>query len=266
MTKVTPGSNEEWTNEWYDTRASGGRFQRHESQFRNWITADGSPGPSGTGGFRAEAGRYHLYVSQACPWAHRTLIYRQLKGLEDMISVSSTRAYMGPKGWSFEPDQGRLFPSNDQVEYLYEIYRLVAPHYEGRATVPLLWDKERRTIVSNESAEIIRMFDTAFDEIGATPGDYYPDHLRVEIDQLNAWIYPTLNNGVYKAGFATTQEAASTPSTTATSSATSTAWSTIPTCGATPATFTSCPASPQPWTWHSTSVTTMAATTPSIRP
>src|SRR5690606_17880836 len=207
MKKVEPGAGKEWKNAWYDTKATGGRFVRHDSLFRNWITTDGSPGPTGEGGFAAEPGRYHLYVSLACPWAHRTLIYRKLKGLEDMISVSCTRAYMGPKSWSFEPDQGRLFPSDEHVEYLYEIYRLVDPDYDDRATVPVLWDKRRRTIVSNESAEIIRMFNSAFDGVGAAPGDYYPEPLRGEIDRLNDWIYPTLNNGVYKAGFATTQEA-----------------------------------------------------------
>ncbi|MEX0619395.1 MAG: glutathione S-transferase family protein [Pseudohongiellaceae bacterium] len=207
MKKVTPKSREEWKNDWYDTQAHQGRFVRHDALFRNWITADGSPGPSGQGGFPAEAGRYHLYVSMACPWAHRTLIYRTLKNLDGMITVSRTRAYMGPKSWSFEPDQGRTFHDDDYVEFLYEIYRLVDPAYDDRATVPVLWDKQRQTIVSNESAEIIRMFNSAFDNIGASDRDLYPVGQREEINALNEWIYPNVNNGVYRAGFATTQEA-----------------------------------------------------------
>ncbi|MDC0598847.1 glutathione S-transferase family protein [Gammaproteobacteria bacterium] len=217
MKKAQPKAKQAWQNEWYDTTANEGRFVRTESRFRNWITADGSPGPTGIGGFKAVAGRYHLYVSLACPWAHRTLIYRKLKKLEDMISVSVTRPYMGPLSWSFEPEQGRIFykesarqepcAEDEYVEYLYELYQLVDPDYSGRATVPVLWDKHRQTIVSNESSEIVRMFNTEFNGIGASAIDLYPEALRQEIDDLNELIYPTVNNGVYKAGFATTQAA-----------------------------------------------------------
>jgi putative glutathione S-transferase len=215
MKKATPGSAKAWQNEWYDTTSTGGRFVRHDSLFRHWITADGAPGPTGIGGFRAEAGRYHVFMSLACPWAHRTLITRALKGLEGMISVSNTRPYMGPDSWTFEPEQGRIYAGagddDEYVEYLYELYRLVDPDYADRATVPVLWDKERQTIVSNESSEILRMFNSAFnaliddDEIRAR--DFCPAHLRAEIDALNEWIYPNVNNGVYRSGFATTQDA-----------------------------------------------------------
>ncbi|MGJ8513899.1 glutathione S-transferase family protein [Carnimonas bestiolae] len=197
-----------WHDVWYDTKSSGGRFERSTSQFRHWLTADGSAGPSGEGGFAAEKGRYHLYVSLACPWAHRTLIVRQLKGLEDFISVSVVHPLMLENGWTFDSDfhnaTGDTLYGND---YLYQIYLKADPHYSGRVTVPVLWDKQRETIVSNESSEIIRMFNTAFDELGATPGHFYPDALRTQIDELNGWIYPTLNNGVYRSGFATSQEA-----------------------------------------------------------
>lgn len=197
-----------WHDEWYDTKKSGGKFVRSQSQFRNWITADGSPGPTGAGGFRAEAGRYHLYIGYACPWAHRTLIYRSLKGLDDLISVSAVHWFMGSSGWTFAPDDDGLV-SDDLFgyEFLYEIYTKADPNYSGRVTVPILWDKERNTIVSNESSEIIRMFNSAFDPIGAKSGDYYPQDLRAEIDPLNDRIYDTLNNGVYKCGFATAQKA-----------------------------------------------------------
>lgn len=192
-----------WRDQWYDTKTTGGRFKRKESQFRNWITADGSPGPSGDGGFPAEAGRYHLYVSLACPWAHRTLIFRKLKGLEDMIGVTVVDALMGENGWELSGGSG---PVAD-AKYLYEIYTAAVPDYSGRVTVPVLWDTERKTIVSNESSEIIRMFNSAFDGLGAREGDYYPEPLREEIDAINASIYSNINNGVYKAGFATTQDA-----------------------------------------------------------
>lgn len=197
-----------WQDVWYDTKSHGGRFERSRSQFRNWVTADGTPGPSGEGGFIAEKGRYHLYVSLACPWAHRTLIVRCLKGLEDFISVSVVHPLMLENGWTFERD----FPnaSGDTLygsDFMYQIYLKADPHYSGRVTVPVLWDKERETIVSNESSEIIRMFNTAFDELGAKPGHFYPEALREQIDELNDWIYPTLNNGVYRSGFATSQEA-----------------------------------------------------------
>jgi len=196
-----------WHDEWYDTKASGGRFKRKEVQFRNWITPDGAAGPSGSGGFKAEAGRYHLYVSYACPWAHRTLIFRALKGLEDMISLSVVHWYMAEKGWSFADGPGVVQDSIGGADFAYQIYTKAKPDYSGRVTVPILWDKQTGTIVSNESSEIIRMFNSAFDGVGAKAGDYYPAHLRAEIDSLNTRIYSNVNNGVYKAGFATTQAA-----------------------------------------------------------
>ena len=212
MKKAQIRKDRVWLNEWYDTESTGGRFERHDALFRNWITHDGVPGPTGVGGFKAEAGRYHLFISMACPWAHRTLIFRKLKGLEDMISVSNSNSYMGPDSWTYEPDAGRIFSGDgdddEYIEYLYELYRLVEPDYSDRATVPVLWDKERQTIVSNESSEIIRMFNTEFDGIGGESSrDFYPQHMREEIDALNEWIYPNVNNGVYRSGFATTQEA-----------------------------------------------------------
>jgi putative glutathione S-transferase len=196
-----------WTDRWYDTSASGGRFQRHESPFRNWVTPDGSPGPTGEGGFKAEPGRYHLYVSLACPWAHRTLIFRVLKGLENAISLSVTHWFMGEHGWSFDNGPGVIPDPVGGAERLYEVYLRSHPSFTGRVTVPVLWDKARDVIVSNESSEIIRMMNSAFDGIGAASGDFYPAELREQIDALNARIYATVNNGVYKAGFATTQEA-----------------------------------------------------------
>ena len=195
----------QWHDQWYDTKSSGGRFVRSQSQFRNWITPDGSPGPTGEGGFKAEAGRYHLYVSLACPWAHRTIIYRRLKGLEDVISMSVVNAYMGPEGWTFEPGPGVVPDSVNGVSRLHEIYTKADPQYSGRVTVPVLWDKQQHTMVSNESAEIIRMLDSAFDGVGATGPELYPAALRDEIDKLNDFVYPNINNGVYKAGFATEQ-------------------------------------------------------------
>lgn len=197
----------EWHDKWYDTSASGGRFIRSESQFRNWITADGSAGPSGEGDFKAESGRYHLYVSLACPWAHRTLILRALKGLEDMISVSVVHWLMRENGWTFAEGPGVVPDTLNNAEFLYQVYTAAQPDYSGRVTVPILWDKQQRTIVSNESSEIIRMLSNAFDNIGAKPGDYYPTALRNEIDAVNQRVYDGLNNGVYKAGFATTQAA-----------------------------------------------------------
>ncbi|MEI2383604.1 glutathione S-transferase family protein [Breoghania sp. JC706] len=191
-----------WQDRWYDTDKTGGSFEREKSQFRNWVTADGAPGPSGEGGFEAEAGRYHLYVAYACPWAHRTLIFRKLKKLEDMISVSVVEPLMLEEGWTFaQPD-----PVNGATR-LYEVYLAADPTYTGRVTVPVLWDKKRKTIVSNESAEIIRMLNSAFDGLGARKDDFYPQELRAEIDAINAKVYDTVNNGVYKAGFATSQEA-----------------------------------------------------------
>ena len=196
-----------WVDQWYDTKATEGRFKRKPSQFRNWITADGSSGPSGVGGFKAEAGRYHLYVSNACPWAHRTLIYRSLKGLEDMISISVVHPYMGENGWTFAAGGGVVPDPINNAAFVHQIYTAADPAYSGRVTVPILWDKSQATIVSNESSEIIRMFNTAFDGLGATAGDYFPEGKRDEIDALNARIYTSINNGVYKSGFATTQEA-----------------------------------------------------------
>lgn len=197
-----------WQDKWYDTDSTGGRFERHESQFRNWITPDGSAGPDGKAGFKAEAGRYHLYVAYACPWAHRALVFRKLKGLENMIDVSYTHWFMGENGWTFKDDPDgivgdKLFGSN----FMYEIYLKADPHYTGRVTVPTLWDKQQNTIVSNESADIIRMFNSAFDGVGAAEGDYYPDDKKAEIDDINERVYHTVNNGVYKAGFATAQDA-----------------------------------------------------------
>ena len=196
-----------WRDQWYDTKSTGGRFVRQDSAFRNWITPDGSPGPTGDGGFEAEPGRYHLYVSLACPWAHRTLIFRRLKGLEDAIGISVVHWHMGEHGWELREAPAatgdRLYGSR----YLYELYARAKPDYSGRVTVPVLWDKKRETIVNNESSEIIRMLNSAFDGIGAKEGDYYPAPLRAEIDRINATVYDNVNNGVYKSGFATTQEA-----------------------------------------------------------
>jgi len=197
----------QWVDQWYDTKSSGGRFVCKDSAFRNWVTDDGAPGPSGDGGFKAEIGRYHLYVSLACPWAHRTLIFRAWKGLESMIDVSVVHWFMGKDGWTFAPGDGTTPDHLHGSEFLHQVYTKADPAYSGRVTVPVLWDKAQGTIVSNESAEIIRMMNSAFDGVGAAPGDYYPEPLRAEIDSLNARIYDTVNNGVYKAGFATTQEA-----------------------------------------------------------
>jgi len=196
-----------WHDKWYDTAESGGRFVRKESQFRHWVTPDGAPGPSGDGGFPAEPGRYHLYVSLACPWAHRALIIRSLKGLEAMIGVSVVHWLMRGEGWTFADGPGVVPDTVNGAERLFEIYAKAEPGYTGRVTVPVLWDRERQTIVNNESSEIIRMLNTAFDGVGAKPGDYYPEALRPEIDEINARVYATLNNGVYRSGFATTQEA-----------------------------------------------------------
>lgn len=196
-----------WVDKWYDTDATQGRFIRTEAQYRNWITADGSAGPTGDSGFQAEAGRYHLYVSLACPWAHRTLIFRALKGLEDMISVSVVNPLMREYGWTFDPGAGVVADPINESDYMHQIYTTNDPNYSGRVTVPVLWDKQQARIVNNESAEIIRMLNSAFDNIGATPGDYYPQALRTQIDEINGRIYDQINNGVYKAGFATTTEA-----------------------------------------------------------
>jgi putative glutathione S-transferase len=185
----------------------GGRFLRRESQFRSWVTADGAPGPSGEGGFRAAPGRYHLYVSLSCPWAHRTFLFRNLKGLEGIVSASVSNWDNLAEGWTFAPGPGVIPDTVNGARYLHEVYTKAQPIYTGRVTVPVLWDRERRTIVNNESSEIIRMFNSAFDGVGAAPGDYYPVELRPEIDAVNKRVYETLNNGVYRCGFATSQEA-----------------------------------------------------------
>ncbi len=195
-----------WHDKWYDTKKTGGRFQRQDSAFRNWVTADGSAGPSGEAGFMAEPGRYHLYVSLACPWAHRTLIFRKLKGLEEIIPVSVVHWHMGDEGWTFEKGPGVVPDSVNGAAKLHEIYTKAKPDYTGRVTVPVLWDKQRETIVSNESAEIIRMFNFAFDKLTGATADFYPDHLRKEIDTVNDAVYDKVNNGVYKCGFATEQK------------------------------------------------------------
>lgn len=196
-----------WRDQWYDTQPNAGRFIRSEAQFRHWITADGAAGPTGEGGFRAERGRYHLYVGWACPWAHRTMIFRCLKGLEDHISFSVVHWYMAEHGWTFAPGEGVVADDVNHARYMHEIYTVAVPDYSGRVTIPVLWDRARATIVSNESSDIIRMLNSAFDGCGARPGDYYPQALRAEIDAVNARIYATVNNGVYRAGFATSQDA-----------------------------------------------------------
>ncbi|MAW88636.1 MAG: glutathione-dependent reductase [Phyllobacteriaceae bacterium] len=197
----------QWQDKWYDTELTGGRFERQESQLRNWVTRDGSPGPSGEGGFKAEPGRYHLYVSLACPWAHRTLIVRRLKGLEDIISVDVVHWLMAENGWEFRADDGATGDTLHGFDFLHQVYTKNRPDYSGRVTVPVLWDRQRECIVSNESAEIIRMLNTAFDEWGNASLDLYPSSLREEIDAINAKVYENVNNGVYKAGFATSKEA-----------------------------------------------------------
>ncbi|MFJ5509394.1 glutathione S-transferase family protein [Pectobacterium jejuense] len=197
-----------WHDTWYETKSTGGHFKRSESAFRNWVTPDGAPGLTGKGGFPAQSGRYHLYVSLACPWAHRTLLMRQLKGLTDHIAVSVVHPLMLDHGWTFGTDfEAATGDSLYQHEFLYQLYLHAMPDYSGRVTVPVLWDTEQHTIVSNESADIIRMLNSAFDGVGATAGDYYPEALRAQIDELNGWIYDKVNNGVYKAGFATSQSA-----------------------------------------------------------
>jgi len=194
-----------WQDRWYETK--DGRFERQDSRFRNWITADGQPGPTGDGGFAAEPGRYHLYISLACPWAHRTLIMRALKGLQGMVGLSVTHWLMAEEGWTFAPGPGVIPDPVNNARLLHQVYTAADPHYTGRVTVPTLWDTQRGTIVSNESADILRMFGKAFDGVGAKPGDFTPAARLEEIDALNARIYRTVNNGVYRAGFATTQDA-----------------------------------------------------------
>lgn len=197
-----------WKDEWYDTESTGGAFKRSTAGFRNWVTADGAAGPSGEGGFKAEQGRYHLYVSYACPWAHRTLIFRKLKGLEDHIGVSAVHPDMLSDGWTFDTDfEGATGDTLMGLPFARDIYLKADPKISGRVTVPILWDTERETIVSNESSEIIRMFNTAFDGITGNTNDYWPEGLRDTIEAINTRVYDTVNNGVYKSGFATTQKA-----------------------------------------------------------
>ncbi|MGA7974684.1 MAG: glutathione S-transferase family protein [Pseudolabrys sp.] len=188
-------------------RTKDGHFIRPTTAFRNWVTADGSAGSSGEGGFKAEADRYHLYVSLACPWAHRTVIFRKLKALENVIGLSVVSPDMLDDGWTFNTEEGSTGDSVNGKTKLSEIYLLANPTYTGRVSVPVLWDKERRTIVSNESSEIIRMLNTAFDSFTNEHNDYYPQALRAEIDRINDMVYPNVNNGVYRTGFATSQKA-----------------------------------------------------------
>ncbi|NBA96802.1 glutathione S-transferase family protein [Pseudomonas sp. R5(2019)] len=196
----------QWRDQWYES-SKDGAFQREQAQRRNWLTADGQPGPSGDGGFAAEPGRYHLYVSLACPWAHRTLIFRKLKGLESLVDVSVVSWLMRESGWTFDPAKGSTGDKLDHLDFLHQRYTRDDPNYTGRVTVPLLWDRQRECIVNNESSEIIRMFNSAFDELTGNGLDFYPEPLRPVIDELNERIYPHINNGVYRAGFATSQGA-----------------------------------------------------------
>lgn len=197
-----------WHDVWYDTAKTGGAFERKESSFRNWVTADGSAGPSGEGGFKAESGRYHLYVSLACPWAHRTLIFRAIKGLRDHIDVSVVHPDMLSDGWTFQTDfDGATGDRQFGLPFLRDVYLRDTPDMSGRVTVPVLWDKKTGRIVSNESAEIIRMFNSAFDGVTGNRDDYWPEELRAGIEAINTRVYDTVNNGVYKAGFATKQAA-----------------------------------------------------------
>jgi putative glutathione S-transferase len=197
-----------WHSDWYDTRSSGGRFVRSDASLRNWVTPDGSAGPSGEAGYAAASGRYHLFVSYACPWAHRALIFRAIKGLAPHIGVSCVHPDMLAEGWTFATDfPGATGDGLFDLPYLRDIYTRARPDFSGRVTVPVLWDRERGSIVSNESSEIIRMFNSAFDAVTGNGDDYWPADLRPEIAALNARIYDSVNNGVYKAGFATTQAA-----------------------------------------------------------
>lgn len=196
-----------WQDRWYDTKSSGGRFERSQSQWRDWITADGKPADDRARGFKAEPGRYHLYVSLACPWAHRTLVFRVLKKLEKVISMSVVHHFMGENGWTFLAEDGATGDTLYGLDFLHQIYTKADPVYSGRVTVPVLWDKKEQTIVSNESSEIIRMLNSAFDEWGDATVDFYPAALRGEVDAVNAEVYGSVNNGVYRAGFATSQAA-----------------------------------------------------------
>ena len=193
--------------DWFESESEGGEFVRKDSMFRHWITPDGSPGPSGEGGFPAEAGRYHLYVSYACPWAHRALIFRAIKGLTDLISVDVVHPHMRAEGWHFGDFPGSTPDSQLGAHHLHQLYTRADPTVSGIVTVPVLWDKQRQTIVNNESSEIIRMFNSAFDDLTGNRDDYYPAELHEAIDAINATVYERVNNGVYRAGFATTQDA-----------------------------------------------------------
>ncbi|SFT33357.1 glutathione S-transferase family protein [Sedimentitalea nanhaiensis] len=197
-----------WSDQWYDTKSTGGKFERSAAQFRNWVTEDGAPGPSGRGGFAADSGRYHLYVSMACPWAHRTLIFRRIKGLANHIGVSVVHPDMLGDGWTFQTDShGAQGDGLFGLDYLHQLYTRADPAYSGRVTVPVLWDTHHNTIVSNESSEIIRMFNAAFDRLTGNTRDYWPEPMRDAIEQVNTRVYDTVNNGVYRAGFATSQSA-----------------------------------------------------------
>ena len=197
----------QWVDQWYDTKSADGKFLREDSQFRHWITPEGSGDSSRPSSFPAATDRYHLYISHACPWAHRTVIFRALKGLEKIISMSIVHWYMGEQGWTFKHDKNAYGDEVNNAKFLHQIYTKASPNYSGRVTVPVLWDKETSTIVSNESSEIIRMMNSSFDHLGALPGDFYPEEKQKEINSLNDRIYTAVNNGVYKAGFATTQQA-----------------------------------------------------------
>jgi len=199
--------NGEWHDKWYDTRSDEGEFIREDSQFRNWVTKDGSPGPTGVGGFAAEAGRYHLYVSLACPWAHRTLIFRELKKLQDVISLSVVEPHMLENGWQYAVTGEGTADVVNGFRHHYQLYQKVDAQYTGRVTVPILWDKQQQTIVNNESSEIIRMLNNAFGDFTDDDADYYPQSLREEIDAVNKQVYANVNNGVYRCGFATNQRA-----------------------------------------------------------
>ncbi|MBC7155009.1 MAG: glutathione S-transferase family protein [Rhodobacteraceae bacterium] len=197
-----------WHTNWYDTKSTDGKFVRPTSPFRNWVTADGGAGPSGEAGFKAESGRYHLYVAYACPWAHRALIFRAIKGLADHIDVSVVHPDMMEDGWSFATDYpGSTGDRLYGAAFLRDLYTRAVPDMTGRVTVPVLWDKAQDTIVSNESSEIIRMFNSAFDGLTGNSDDYWPKDLRAAIEPVNDRIYNTLNNGVYRCGFATSQHA-----------------------------------------------------------
>lgn len=197
-----------WQDKWYDTDGNEGEFVREGAQFRNWVTADGSAGPSGRDGFKAEADRYHLYVSLACPWAHRTLIFRELKALQSIISVSVVHPHMLGDGWAFRTDfEGATGDTLFESEFMHQIYTREDAQYSGRVTVPVLWDKKQHCIVNNESAEIIRMLNSAFDALTGNTNNYYPEALQTEIDEVNQRVYEAINNGVYRAGFATKQGA-----------------------------------------------------------